>query len=349
MKTCWRVAVAVAVLMASVTFGGTTGWGQPAPPAPVPTIPLLTPKPDPGEVVHSWALAPSYNDPKQGGSRTNLSYEVPAGTNFGDQVTLFNLGNAELTFRIYSTDAYNTGDGLFELLRGDQKPTDIGSWVALPKDEITVPPGMQVTIPVTIRVPVTAAPGDHAGGILAASATQGSSPDGTTVTLDRRTGVRMYVRVAGPLAPKLTVEKLKTSYRRSLNPFSGKAEVTYRIENRGNVRTAGQQSVSVSGPFGLFTRHKASTEVPELLPGQATNVRVTFKGVAALGVDVGRVRLVPAPVGSAVLKSATWKSYVIALPFAIVAAVLVLGLLLRARRAYVRRQQEPAPAVLSQL
>lgn len=338
MKTWRRFAIAAAASMVVVTPAASPGWGQPAPPTPVPTIPLLTATPDSDEVVHSWALAPTHNDLAQGGNRTNLSYEVPPGTDFGDQVTLFNLGNTELTFRVYPTDAYNTDDGVFELLRGDQTPSDLGTWVSLPKDEITVPPKMQVTMPITIKVPATATPGDHAGGILASSATQGTSPDGTVIGLDRRTGVRLYVRVAGPLSPNLTVEKLSTKYGRSLNPFAATAEVTYRVENRGNVRTSGQQRVSVSGPFGLFEREMASNEIPELLPGQGANVTVKFNSVVATGLGVGRVRLEPAPFGGAALEPTTWRAFTLALPLTVLAFGLVVGLLGYARRAYVRRQ-----------
>jgi len=200
MNTWRRLAVTVAAVVATVVPGAAPGWSQPAPPATVPSGPLLAPSAEPGEVVHSWALAPAMNDVAQGGNRSNLSYEVPPGTNFGDKVTLFNLGNVPLTFRVYPTDAFNTGDGSFELLRGDQKPTELGTWVTLPQDSVTLAPKTEVTMPITIKVPVTASPGDHAGGILASNEAENQSPDGKVIALDRRTGVRLYVRVAGPLA-----------------------------------------------------------------------------------------------------------------------------------------------------
>jgi len=287
------------------------------------------------------------NDVTQGGNRSSLSYEVPPGTDFGDKVTLFNLGNVPLTFRVYPTDAFNTGDGSFELLRGDQKATELGTWVTLPQNSVTLAPKTQVTMPITIKVPITAAPGDHAGGILASNEAENMSPDGKVIALDRRTGVRLYVRVAGPLAPKLTVEKLATKYGHALNPLGGAVEVTYRVENRGNVRTGGRQRVSVSGPFGLLRRQQASTEVPELLPGQSATFRVRFKGIAATGLVAGRVRLDAAPVGGTALKPATWTSNGLAVPFTVLAMVIMVGFLLIARRGYLRRQHQPQEAELS--
>jgi len=96
----------------------------------------------------------------------------------------------------------------------------------------------------------------------------------------------------------------------------------------------------------LFRQQKASTEVPELLPGQSATFRVKFKGVAATGLLVGRVRLDGTPVGSAALKPGTWQSYTLAVPFAVLALFLIGGLLLIARRSYLRRQSVSEAAEL---
>ncbi|HEX7276459.1 MAG TPA: hypothetical protein VF244_03725, partial [Acidimicrobiales bacterium] len=166
--------------------------------------------------------------------------------------------------------------------------------------------------------------------------------DGKIITLDRRTGSRVYVRVAGPLTPQLTVEKLKTTYGPRLNPLGGTAVVTYRVENRGNVRMSGRQQVSISGPFGLFGKQNAVTDLPELLPGEGMDFRVEFdSGVAATMVAVGKVRLEPEPVGTADEQpSERWRSFAFALPFTVIALTLVGWLLWRARRNYLNHQDE---------
>ena len=238
-----------------------------------------------GEVVHSWALAPAADpdDPAQAGSRSFFSYELEPGAVIEDAVTLFNLGTVPLTFDLYGTDARNNDRGDFELLPAATQPTGVGAWVETAASLGTVPAGGQLHIPITIRVPVDARPGDHAGAVLAASDTRATGPDGQEVVLDRRTGPRIYVRVAGELVPELSVEGLETSYDPALNPLGGGASVRYRIHNTGNVRLSGRHQASVAGPFGAGRQRGERLDLPELLPGESIEVETTVEGVPALG------------------------------------------------------------------
>ena len=346
MKTWRRLVIPATLATVFAAPLASPSWGQPAPLTAARTTQPVAPfdgDADSDTVVHSWALSPAFNDPSQGGSRPNLSYEVAPGTEVDDKVTLFNLSNVQLTFRLYATDAFNNEDGSFDLLPGDEKPSGAGAWVTLPQENITLPPRSQATMPISVKVPVTAPPGDHAGGILASSRAEGTGPDGKVITLDRRTGSRMYIRVAGPIAPRLTIERLSSSYRPAVNPLSGTAEVTYRVENRGNVRMGGRQHVSVSGPLGLAAKQKPATELPELLPGEGVTMHVTFDGVLASAVAVTNVRIEPAPVGRDLdLSDERSRSLTLAPPYTVLALVLAGWLLSRARRAYLRRQGEQA-------
>jgi len=85
------------------------------------------------QIVESWAVAPAgSNDPNQPGNRPYLSYTAAAGSKIADAITVYNYGNVPQTFRIYAADAFNTADGSFDVLPGDQTSTDIGSWVSIP-------------------------------------------------------------------------------------------------------------------------------------------------------------------------------------------------------------------------
>lgn len=291
-----------------------------------------------GAVVESWALAPTANAQSAGGDRPNLSYEVAAGAQIKDDVTLYNLSNIPLTFQLYASDARNTPDGGFDLLPRASAPKDVGTWVVLPQANITLAARQQATIPIVINVPDTATPGDHVGGIVASSTSVGPGPNGKTVLLDRRTGPRLYLRVAGPLNPHLTVENLKVSYHPSLNPLGGSADVSYQVANRGNVRLQGTDKNSVSGPFGLFSRGKPTFALPEVLPGQTIAMHAKFTGAAATFVAFGRVRLSPQSItGTAANSAGSWRALSLALPYTLLVLLVCVWLILRARRAYLRR------------
>lgn len=324
----------VAATAAAVAFAASGGpvAGQAEPSTP----------PAPGkQVVHSWALAPAGSaDPGEAGNRSSLSYDVDRGAKLDDAVTLFNYSNVQLTFRVYATDALNNEDGQFDVLRGDQEPSDVGSWITLPQEHVTVPPRAQVRLPFTLTVPDDARPGDHAGAILASSAARGTGPDGKVVTLDRRTGARVYLRVAGALRPELGIESVRTTYEPALNPMGGSADVTYRIVNRGNVRLAARHSVSIAGPLGIGKRSADPEEVPELLPGESVTIRTQFDDVAATAIAFTTVRLEPENDSAAAVEAVSRRTMTLAPPLTLVFGALALWMALRARRAYGRHRRD---------
>lgn len=287
-------------------------------------------------VVHSWALAPAgAGDGSQAGDRANLTYEMAPGTVVTDRVTLFNLSNVPLTFELYAADARNNDDGAFTPASPDEEQTGVGAWVRLPTESLTLEPGTQADFDIVVNVPPDARPGDHAGVILASNDARGTSPDGRIITLDRSTGTRVYVRVDGELRPELAVVGLGSDYTPEINPLDGSAEVTYRIENRGNVRLAGTHQVSVGGPFGLLTEKGPERELPELLPGESVEFTETVDGAAATGLAFTKVDLEPLTIDGTEddVRADDRSSTALAPPVFLIALVVaaVLALVARAR------------------
>ncbi len=73
------------------------------------------------------ATAPDY--------RAMFSYpNVKPGSTLSDHVAVLNRSKVSVAFTIYATDATGTTPGnVLELLPGDKKPHDIGSWVTFPR------------------------------------------------------------------------------------------------------------------------------------------------------------------------------------------------------------------------
>src|SRR5690606_15982159 len=144
-------------------------------------------------------------------------------TNFSDQ---------DVELEVYPADALQTPAGEFTLEAADVPATGIGSWIRVDPRTYTVPARTRLDIPFLLTVPDDAAPGDHAGGIVA-SLTTGAG----TVAVENRVGVRMLAQVAGELQPALTVQDLRTSFAPSWVPFApGTLTVDYTVRNDGNVR-----------------------------------------------------------------------------------------------------------------
>ncbi len=297
------------------------------------------------EFVQSWTLtAGGGADGSEIGSRPNLTYQLAPGAVIEDSVVVFNLGNLPMLFRVYATDAFNNDSGDFDLITGDEAPVDAGAWIDLVQDEIALEPGQQATIPFTLTVPTDARPGDHVGAIVASNTTSADSGGGQVVDVERRTGTRLYVQVDGPLQPDLAVRALSTDYDHSANPLGGSAEVTFVVENRGNVRLGGTPVVSVGGPFGIGKREIELPAIAELLPGQEIDFTTTLEDVPALFLDTTVVRIDtedPAERGGAEALEFTSRSFVP--PITVLLLLMLLALVVLARRAFGRRRAASIP------
>jgi hypothetical protein len=337
-STARRACAAVAVLTAATTvLPGAPASGQQPPAGTTP-------------IVQSWALAPTGTDPGEPSTRPSLSYTAEPGSTVNDSVTLWNYGNVQLTFRVYATDAFNNADGAFDLLEGAKTPKDLGAWLTVPVRFVTVPAHAKADLPVTLTIPAGAEPGDHAAGILASNEAPGTGPDGKTVTLDRRTGTRVYLRVGGPLHPALAVTKAHSVYHPSLDPRKGDLDVTYTVRNVGNVRLGASQAITVKNIFGRSMKSATPKPIVELLPGNEVQLTRHFSGVAATVRDGAHIRLTPTSVGDAAPAKAdatsrtasTW-----AFPWLLLVLAVALTLLARGIRWYRQRPQGGRPSAPS--
>lgn len=299
---------------------------------------------DGNEMVHSWALAPAGTDENGGvGNRPNMTYVADPGDVIEDAVTLYNLSNVPLVFSIYATDAVNNADGEFDLLDAAEDPVDVGTWVDMGAEQITLDARTQATFPITITIPEDAAPGDHAGAILAANAATSTGADGQQLTLDRRTGTQLFVRVNGPLTAELSIADVSIDYSPSVNPLSGSATVSYTVENRGNVNLSGVVQVSVGSPFGLWEQDGAEVDLPLLLPGEDVTFTEEFADVAAAGAAIAKVRLVPESDGDTAVAESSAQSMTFAPPIGLLLLALLTlmgALAIRAYRRHQRRAQD---------
>jgi dihydroorotate dehydrogenase (fumarate) len=211
-------------------------------------------------------------------SRSRYSYQVEPGQQITDEYLVQNTGSTAQKVTVYATDAFNSEDGNFALRDGNEKPTDVGTWVAFEGGAtqviIDLAPGATQVLPFTVTTPADALPGDHAGGIIVSAIT-----DAGTIALDRRVAIRMYVRVKGDLQPNLTVSSIAASYAGDINPFAGKVSLTMTVKNTGNVALGANTVTNVRGLLGIPLSGDVNIEVPELLPGTTRTITVVVPGV----------------------------------------------------------------------
>lgn len=295
----------------------------------------------------TWGVRPAPGP--DGEPRENYVYAIEPGEEVADAIVVANYDAVPLVLDVYAADAFTTSSGQLDAATRDVTPRGVGAWVLPVADRITVEPGESVEVPFTIAIPENATPGDHAGAILTALTTP-QVEDG--VSVDRRLGIRMHVRVGGELAPTVLVDDLRVDYAGTLNPFGlGEATISYTVRNVGNTRLTADQSVTASGPFGVFAVEAADlASVPELLPGEEWPVTVRLAEVAPTFVLTADVSLAPElPVETAgatpstVHASATtaaipWTLLVLVL--LVVGAIVLVALRARRRRARDRARED---------
>jgi MYXO-CTERM domain-containing protein len=307
-------------------------------------------KPPPQPTV-LWGISPTGADPTQPGTRTSFSFVVAKGGTVSDKVTIYNESDKQLPLQLYATDALDTAEGKFGLIPSGQRPSGVGTWISLLERNVIIPPHAAHITPITVQVPATATPGDHAGAVVAVLQTPESDPSGHQVLVQQQVATPVFVRVAGRLEPQLQVSVSSHYQRGELAVGGGSMTVNYSVRNVGNVRLAAHQSVEVSAPFGITLKTVHLPNLPELLPGAKVTRVATVNGVLPLLRLTTTVRLVPYSTSGKIPTPdpVSGSSSVWAIPWLWLLALLAVGLYVwwrRSRRpaAPVDRRGAPAPA-----
>ena len=330
------IATGLVSFVAFLTFAP---LAQAATPAPKPSTPAK---------VTTFGIQPASATSRD--SRPALVYGVTQGASLKDHVSLVNYSRQPLRLSVYAADATTSTDGTFSLKSGTAKPTETGSWITLDsKRRVTVPartdkgPG-QVIIPLSVKVPMKATPGDQVAGIVASLIVDGKAKSGAKIKLDQRVATRMYLRVSGKFSPELTLDTVKASFGDTLNPIgTGKVTITYTVRNTGNVRLNFKEEASVSNALSS-TQAKPRLITAILSPGNSVSLTTTVDDVRSSAFSKATVKITPVdvkgdanPKSSPVSKSvwfwaAPWTTAVILAALAALVA-LVAFLAIRARGA----------------
>lgn len=312
-----------------------------------PAFAATAPAPSPAAGDVTWGVRAASNT--DGSDRQNFGYTLDPGDVLSDSLVITNHDTEPLELDVYAADGFTTSSGQLDLVTRDIESIEIGAWTALDEDTVQIAAGATAEVPFTIAIPEDATPGDYAGGIVT-SLMQPQQEQG--ISVDRRLGVRMHVRVLGDLAPALAIEDLDVEYSGGFNPFgTGTASVSYTVHNTGNVRMSAAQVVSLAGPFGLFAVDATGVEaVPEVLPGESWTVDVDVDGVvpafwltatAALDPELAVVAGTTPGVDPVTAEAGTWGvPWALLVLVLLVAAIVVAAIVVLRRRRRQRAERE---------
>src|SRR4029077_15523177 len=125
--------------------------------------------------------------------------------------------------------------------------------------------------------------------------TGATTAQGQRGTKEGRIAVPLELRVFGPLPAGMRVEATPAGFINNVDPIgNGSATVSFVVQNTGNIRLAGSQVVSVTGPFGMkaIVRPKV---LATILPGDSVVFTATAHALYPAGPLPARVQVTPGP------------------------------------------------------
>ncbi len=307
----------------------------------------------------TFGIEPS--GPREPDQRTWFIYTLKPGTTIEDWVAVTNFSLVPLRINLYARDAEESPTGAFGVQLFRQRPVQVGSWIHLPVSSVLVDPRKAIIVPFTIKVPQDASVGDNAGGIIASVTRTASGAHGTRIRVEQRVGVRVYIRIAGALHPKLVISGLVSHYAGTLSPLSGGTlTVTYTVRNLGNLDLSAPSVLRLTNPFGWSRTVQQSGSPPDVFPGFSVQVTRVIPGVypalrvgtkvtidprfSTVSTDSG-LNEASVPMGDASASTGTW-----AIPWPplglllLLILVLALAIFIRSRRRRAdRRPHAEAP------
>lgn len=279
-RTIARAASLAAAALALVGASATASYA--ASPSPSPSSPAA------GKTItvpaNNITFAIAASDGRKNDGRTSFAWLAQPGQVIDDHVIVYNLGRVKARFFVYTIDAVTSQDGAFALSQLTDPQSGFGTWASVKPQLVTLAGGQSAVVPVTIRVPENATPGDTAGGVVVSSIPD--RPDITTVeqqvAVATRIGIKSVVRVAGDLRASLAVQGLTTTFEPSLTePGFGRLTATWTVVNDGNVRVEADRSVTVDGLVGGRLVDDTRPVLNSILPGTSITESVTYDHVLA--------------------------------------------------------------------
>jgi hypothetical protein len=230
--------------------------------------------------------------------RPFFSWSATPGSQFTDYVAIVDFGTTPVTLQVFATNAVSVPGGGTGFVARGKAVGGPASWITLrfPHGSSTLhlAPRSKVIVPILVRIPRNAPPGDHEGAIIASLTSTIVSKHHIKVHFVQQVAARVVARISGKLHPQLSILGLRVAYDDPLNPLaSGAATLRFTVKNTGNVLLGGHVTVSVHGLLGSTETRANVVTVPILLPGGSVTARETVDGVYPEFFMDGKVVIVP--------------------------------------------------------
>ncbi len=207
---------------------------------------------------------PAHPDPSNTRTESIFVFDVNGGDTAENGVKVFNNGSETQVVDVYPVDSQASSGGAFACAQKASERVDVGSWIKLESEQVTVEPGQNVIVPFKLMVPNDATPGEHNGCIAIQANKQTPQSAGNGISLSFRSAIRVAVTVKGDISKELQFVSVSASPAQQ----QGKLALTTTLRNGGNVSLDTDISVKIVSLFGTTAR-EANGDFPILPAGQS--------------------------------------------------------------------------------
>lgn len=177
-------------------------------------------------------------------SKSIFVYESPAGQTIQDAVVVINNKPQVQTLKVYPVDSQRSSDGAFACAQAADEKKEVGSWIQLAQNEVTLQPNSSQKVDFTLTIPANAEVGEHNGCIAVEESKPTQQAAGNGITLSFRSALRVALTVPGNIYANLQFSELKYSV------LQDKVRVSPVVKNEGNVSVDAQVRTALQNIWG---------------------------------------------------------------------------------------------------
>lgn len=201
--------------------------------------------------IDSGGIGGTPANPRPSNPRTQsiFIYDLNLGEQTSDGVRVSNTTTKQKTIIVYAVDSVVSSGGAFACAQKVEARKDVGAWISLAQDQITLEPQSSETVPFNVLVPARADVGEHDGCIVIqdVSADAPRQKQGGVV-LSFRSAIRAVVTVPGKTYKKLSFTSLQVK-----NGEGGVHTLAPAAKNDGNVSIDTDIAVRTHNVFDIFS------------------------------------------------------------------------------------------------
>jgi len=231
----------------------------------------------------AFEVSPVFSDSHNPANSSYFVMNTQPGARPHDGVRVTNVGTKRGTITLYPVDGMTAANGGIAFRRRGDARSDIGAWIALSRQQLTLDPGESQTVPFAVTIPAHVRPGEHVGGIVADTTTL-ESTGAKNVSFNLQQLIILAVRVNLPGTP---IEKLVVTGIH-LNNTSTSQRLQVGLSNAGTVMFKSSGTLQIFDSKGQRLQSRV-LKLGLFVPQTSINGLVSIKRP---GLPIGRYKVV---------------------------------------------------------